>query len=153
MTSQGKTISDKCFPFILPACLALLLFVLAAGAVVAQTTPDGSSPAVTGITAGRARSLVGAVIALASLVMGWRVKARSKAAGHSGAGNGGSLRTQAIIALLLGGIAIILSVVHLGASAGAVYGSGSGKAGAIVALVLGLAGAALSGLSLRTKRG
>lgn len=145
MTSQGKTISDKCFPFILPACLALLLFVLAAGAVVAQTTPDGSSPAVTGITAGRARSLVGAVIALASLVMGWRVKARSKAAG-------GSLRTQAIIALLLGGIAIILSVVHLGASAGAVYGSGSGKAGAIVALVLGLAGVALSGLSLRTKR-
>jgi hypothetical protein len=96
-------------------------------------------------------SLIGAVIALVSLIMGWLAKARSNSANASGAGNNSNRRTQAIIALLLGGIAIVLSVVHLSTSAGAVFGSGSGKAGAIVALVLALIGTALSGLTLRKK--
>lgn len=115
-----------------------------------QTAPDGTSQAVRGITAGRARSLAGGVIALISLILGWRAKVRSNPARFSGAGNDGRKRTQAIIALSLGGIAILLSVIHLATSAGAVYGSGSGKAGAIVALVLALGGAALSGLALRS---
>lgn len=64
----------------------------------------------------------------------------------------GNKRTQAIISLSLGGIAIILSVVHLSTSASAVLGSGSGKAGAIVTLIPALIGMALSGLALRPKK-
>jgi len=40
-----------------------------------------------------------------------------------------SKRTQALITLSLGAIAIILSITHLSTSAGAVFGTGRGKAG------------------------
>jgi hypothetical protein len=102
------------------------------------TTPRGSSTYVTGITTGRARSLVGGVVGLMSLVIGWRAKIRS-AKGHN-------VHTGAILALVSGSIGIILSIVHLSNAAGAVFGSGSGKAGAIVALVLSLTGMILGGL-------
>jgi hypothetical protein len=83
--------------------------------------------------------------------MGWWALARSKSTNSSGVRN--NMRTPAIIALCLGGVAIILSLIHLSTSAGAVFGSGSGKAGAIVTLVLALIGITLSGLALRGKRG
>lgn len=142
MSSQGKTLMKKYVPFILTAFLTIGFSFLTTEEVFSQSVPDGPSPAVRGITTGRARAIGGAVIALVSLIMGWRAKARPNPA----------KRTQAIIALSLGGIAIILSVVHLITSAGAVFGSGSGKAGAIVALVLALIGTALSGLALRPKK-
>lgn len=98
------------------------------------------------LTPGRARSLVGAVVALISLVIGgW---ALARAAGSIGSGKG---RTGAIVALLLGLIGIVLSVVHLGSSTGG-FGTGSGRAGAIVALVLGLIGMNLGGLALARSR-
>jgi len=105
---------------------------------------DGTSTYVRGITAGRARSLVGVVIGLVSLIVGWRAKAR-----FASNSNG---RTGAIVALALGLVSIVLSIVHLSTSAGAVFGSGSGKAGAIVGLVLGLIGMAFGGLALRQRK-
>ena len=110
------------------------------------TMPDGTSSYVRGITAGRAKSLVGGVAGLISLIIGWRAKAARSAAAT------GSRKTGAKLALVLGLIAIVLSVVHLSTSAGAVFGSGSGKAGAIVGLVLGLIGMTLGGLALHQKK-
>jgi len=102
------------------------------------TITDGNSTYVNGITGGRARSLVGGVLGLISIVIGWRSKARSAKMG-------------AKMALALGLIAIVLSIVHLGTSAVAVFGSGSGKAGAIVAFSLGMIGAILGGLALHPR--
>ena len=56
-----------------------------------------------------------------------------------------------MVALSLGLTSIVLSIVHLSTSAGAVFGSGSGKAGALVALVLASFGIILSGVALRQK--
>lgn len=99
-----------------------------------------------GITSGRARSMVAAVVGLISLVSGGLGVARSSS-GRTGTGNG---RAGAIIALVLGLIATVLSVVHLGSSTG--FGTGGGRAGAIVALVLGLIGISLGGLALARSR-
>lgn len=98
------------------------------------------------MTSGRARALIGAVVALISVVIGGLALARS--AGRLGNWNG---RTGAIIGLTLGLIGMVLSVVHLGTSTGG-FGSGSGRAGAIVALVLGLIGVNLGGLALARSR-
>jgi len=104
------------------------------------------TPVPIGITPGRARALVAAVVGLISLVVGGLALARS--AGRIGAGNG---RAGAIGALVLGLIGMILSVVHLARSAGRI-GAGSGRAGAMVALVLGLIGMNLGGLALARSR-
>ncbi|HEY8460893.1 MAG TPA: DUF6223 family protein, partial [Blastocatellia bacterium] len=64
-----------------------------------------------GITKGRARAIVAAVVGLISLVVGGLALARS--AGRIGAGNG---RVGAIVALALGLIGMVLSVAHLGSS-------------------------------------
>lgn len=111
----------------------------------AKIKPDGTSSYVKGMTAGRANSLVGTVTGLISLIMGWRAKVRSK-------GGTDRARTGAIMALTLGLIGIVLSIVHLSTSYDAALGSGSGKAGAFVGLVLGFIGMSLSGRALRSKR-
>ncbi len=106
----------------------------------AAASTDNESKYVRGITPGRARSLVGGVLGLVSIILGWRSKNRSS-------------KTGAKVALVLALAAIVLSVLHLSTSAGAVFGSGSGKAGAIVALPLALIGAALGILTLRSASG
>jgi peptidoglycan/LPS O-acetylase OafA/YrhL len=130
---------------ILLGCLLIAVSFLIPDQVFAQSAGDETSGTVKGITAGRAKSLVGGVLALVSLVVGWR----ANKVGSGMTSPTRNKRTQATIALSLGGIAIILSLIHLSTSAGAVFGSGSGKAGAIVALVLALIGASLGGLSFR----
>lgn len=110
---------------------------------VTVRTNDNLSP-VKGITTGRARSLVGAVICLISLGIGWRAKSRS-------ADNINKSRKLAIIALILGLVGIVLSLLHLFITAGAVFGSGSGKAGAIVAFVFGLIGIGFASATLRSR--
>lgn len=100
---------------------------------------------VKGITPGRAYALVGGLVGLTSLIIGWRAKARSKASTDKS-------RTGAMVALALGLTSIVLSIVHLRTSVGAVFGSGSGKAGALVALVFASIGILLSGLAFRRKR-
>jgi hypothetical protein len=106
----------------------------AEGEVAAGTAP------VVGMTSGRARALIGAAIGLVSVVCGGLAVARSN--GVSGRGKG---RVDAIAALVLGMIGIVLSAMHLGGSTG--FGTGGGRAGAIVALVLGLIGVSLGGLA------
>ena len=95
-----------------------------------------------GTTPARARALVGAVVGLISLIIGGIALARS--------GRVGSGRTGAIVALVLGVLGLILSVVHLAGSTG--FGTGGGRAGAIVALVLALIGTSLGGLALSRSR-
>jgi hypothetical protein len=101
---------------------------------------------VIGITPGRARAIVAALVGLIGLVVGGLALARS--AGRIGIGNG---RAWAIVALVLGLIGMGLSVVHLGTSTGG-FGTGGGRAGAIVALVLGLIGTNLGALALARSR-
>lgn len=102
------------------------------------TISDGNNGYVTGITSGRARSLVGGVLALASVIIGWRFRRDSPGS-----------RTWVGGALVLGILAILLSVTHLAITTGGV-GTGGGKAGAVVAIVLGTAGIVISGLVLRS---
>jgi hypothetical protein len=52
---------------------------------------------------------------------------------------------------VLGLIGMVLSLAHLSASTGG-FGTGGGRAGAIVALVLGLIGISLGGLALARSR-
>ena len=106
---------------------------------------SGDATYVSGITPGRARSLIGGVVGLACLVLGWRAKNRSRSANSN-------IRTTAAVALILGSIGIVLSVVHLISTAGAVFGSGSGKAGAIVALGLSCVGMVLAALALSNEK-
>ena len=106
---------------------------------------DSSYTYVKGITAMRARSLAGVALGLTSLVIGWRALRRAAGAGSKG-------RSGAKVALSLGAIAIVISIIHIYFTAGAVFGSGSGKAGAIFALLLGFIGITLGGLAIRTKK-
>jgi hypothetical protein len=122
------------------ACAAVDFYTIHLGFAVDLTN------GVIGITNGRARAIVAAVVGLISLVIGGLALARS--AGRIGNGNG---RAGAIVALVLGLIGMVLSVVHLGSSTGG-FGTGSGRAGAIVALVLGLIGMNLGGLALARSR-
>lgn len=97
---------------------------------------------VKGLTAGRTRSLVAGVLALTSIVTGVTATRKGKRTGRPA-------KSMGIICMLMAIAAIGLSVAHLSASAGAQLGSGSGKAGAVVALVFGLAGALFGALALR----
>jgi peptidoglycan/LPS O-acetylase OafA/YrhL len=139
--------------FVLSACITIAFFFFTSEKAFSITDQeqqmdttsiesDETSPYAQGLTAGRAKSLVGGVLGLISLIIGWRAKARV-AISHSA-------RSWATTALVLGLVAIGLSVVHLANVSGG-FGTGGGKAGAIVALVLGLIGIALSGLALRRK--
>jgi hypothetical protein len=96
-----------------------------------------------GTTPGRARALIVAAVGLISVVAGGLALARSSRS--AGTGRGG-----AIIALILGLIGVVLSVVHLSGSTG--FGTGGGRAGAIVALALGLIGMSLGGWVLTRPR-
>lgn len=143
----------KFIRYILSAWLITAFSFLMPGKLFSQTSPDtiktetadhvttmddAGSTYVKGITSGRARALVGGVIGLTSLIIGWRSRMRPS-------------QTGAKLAMALGLIAIVLSVVHLSTVAGAVFGSGSGKAGAIVALPLAITGAILGQRTLRSR--
>lgn len=97
-----------------------------------------------GITSGRLESILAGAAGLISLVIG-RLALRSTSRGDAG-------KQKSIVALAMGLICIITSVVHLARSYNASFGTGSGKAGAIAALVLGLIGMVLGAVALaRTK--
>jgi hypothetical protein len=137
---------------IMAVWLTVTLSVLTGGNAFSQTGQENGANAagdktgtthVTGLTAARAKSLMGVAVGLISLTIGWRVKKHRPV--QSGR------RTWAMIALGLGLVAIILGVVHLAGNTGG-FGTGGGKAGAIVALIVGLTGAVMNGLALRSKR-
>lgn len=114
--------------------------------VTTNATASSSDSYVKGVTAMRARSLAGIVLGLLSLGIGWRAKKNSSTNLRPGGRNG------AIVALLLGGGSIVYSVIHLNFTAGVSFGSGSGKAGAIVAFILSLGGIALGGWAILQAR-
>lgn len=80
---------------------------------------------------------------MSSIIIGWRTKARYKNKGLVSKG-------WPIAGVTFGLVAVILSALHLTATNGS-FGTGGGKAGAILGLLVGLSGAVLSGLSLRLK--
>lgn len=123
------------------ACLILLLI----SAPVTLYAQDTNEAAVKGITTGRASAIAVGVLALISVIIGWRAKLRSNSVTSN-------KRAGAVGAIMLALISIILCIVHLSTSAGAVFGSGSGKAGVIVALVLGVSGMVLGWLALARYR-
>jgi hypothetical protein len=102
-----------------------------------QTSDDSY---VTGMTSGRARSLIGVGLALVSVVVGWRVKKRP-----------GNNRVWAFIALAAGILGMLVSIMQLAKNTGG-FGTGGGKAGAIVALILGTTGIFINGLTLRSRK-
>lgn len=134
------------------SALLIIGFSFLPGKVSAQTsqadTPNNiqttkETPPVKGITSGRARALATGVLGLSSLIIGWWARARS-AKGVS------NVRSWSVTALMLGLICIVLSITQLATTRGG-FGTGGGKAGAIVALVPALIGVTLSSLALRTK--
>lgn len=94
---------------------------------------------VRGITPARAIGLAELLLGILSIVFAVRAKKRSSIAGTK-------------TALTLGLVAIVFSIVHFVTTAGAVFGSGSGKAGAILAIILSLVGIMLSRSVLRRKK-
>lgn len=139
----------KFIPCILSLCLAVGLSIATEAIAFAQSDEDQKTESaskkdsayVSGITSARARSLVGGVLGLLSLIIGWRAKARSTV-------NPKIARPWSIASLVSGLAAMILSIVHLANHTGD-FGTGGGKAGAIVALVLGLMGTTLGVVALR----
>jgi hypothetical protein len=127
--------------FLLRSSLIVAVFLFSTDKAYAQTTDNDSY--VTGLTSDRAKSLIGVAAGLASLIIGWRVKSRSAA-------KASTWRPWVIAALLLGMVAVVLSAFHL-ASVDGGFGTGGGKAGAIVALILGFIGASLSGMAMYFK--
>lgn len=127
---------NEIFTGLIPVCAFVASHTTWLGSIV-DAPPSG-------ITSGRAWSLVAAFIGLISLIIGALAVAR---AGRIGSGNG---RTGAVAALVLGLIGMVLSVIHLSGSTG--FGTGGGRAGAIVALVLGLVGMSLGGVAVARSR-
>jgi Family of unknown function (DUF6223) len=93
---------------------------------------------VRGITLARAIGLVELALGLSSLIIATRAKKRSAKKG-----------AKTSLALGLG--AVVFGVIHFFITAGAVFGSGSGKAGAIIAFIMGLIGVILAFLTLRPR--
>jgi hypothetical protein len=92
------------------------------------------------ITVWRLASIVNGILGLISIVIGRQALARST-------GPMGSRRPKAIAALVAGLICVTFSVLHLFLSTGG-FGTGSGKLGAIVAMVVGLTGTSLGATAL-----
>ena len=93
-----------------------------------------------GLTTGRLESILISLLGLTSLILSIR-HFRSSEISSPGK------RKGVMIAGLAGLICIILASVHIANSTGG-FGTGSGKAGAIVAIALGLTAIILSGISL-----
>ncbi|WP_248930640.1 DUF6223 family protein [Paenibacillus hamazuiensis] len=129
--------------------MKLISFVILCACLLVPTIAFADVPSGNvgyGLTPGRLRAIVAAVVGLISVVIGGLSMARS--AGRFGTGSG---RAGAIVAMVLGLIGIALAVLHLAGSTGG-FGTGNGRAGAIVAMVLGLAGLVLAGLTLARSR-
>ena len=92
------------------------------------------------ITAGRLTSIAIGILGLISLVIGRQALARTTASMRP-------RRPKAIATLVIGLTVVILSVLQLSLSTDG-FGTGSGKLGAIVAMLLGVIGAALGCLAL-----
>jgi len=95
---------------------------------------------VSGITPGRAAALFPGVIGLIGITIGRLALIRASR-------RTSSAQLLSIIAIVMGMICIVLAALHLARTTGG-FGTGKGRAGAIVALVLGLVGMFLGGRAL-----
>src|SRR4051794_25928859 len=121
------------------SCFILIAFTIAlsafsAGDAFSQTdsatvhTDEKNTGAyVSGLTPARVKSLIGVAFGLTSLIIGWRFRTKSGT-------NQRRTKRWTLAGLVSGILAVVLSVVHLAVNTGA-FGTGGGKAGAIVALV------------------
>jgi hypothetical protein len=122
----------------IPFTLMVGLTLLMSAELFSQTEQTGSNNSrifneggyVRGITPARIIGLAELALGLSSLIIATRAKQRLK-------------KDAAKIGLILG-LAAVFSVVHFLIAAGAVFGSGSGKAGAIIAFMLGVIGVILA---------
>ncbi|HEX6427784.1 MAG TPA: DUF6223 family protein [Niastella sp.] len=96
------------------------------------------------ITPGRLFSIVAGLVGLISVVIGGMAMARSARRISSG-------RLMGIVALVMALICIVLSGLHLATTTGG-FGTGKGRAGAIVALVVGFIGMMLGGIAVTRSR-
>jgi hypothetical protein len=96
------------------------------------------------VTTGRLWSIVAGLLGLTGLIIGLMALNRSGRRIHSA-------QRMGTIALVLGSICIILSIIHLARTTGG-FGTGKGRAGAIVALVIGLIGIIFSRLAVTRSR-
>lgn len=146
---MGKLIS-----FILSASLIISCCLFATVKTFSQTSEPANNTSTTeskksalfneggyvkGITPARAIGLAELLLGISSIVFAIRAKKRSSIAGTK-------------TALVLGLLAIVFSTVHFVSTTGAVFGSGSGKAGAILAMILSIVGIILSGSVLRRNK-
>jgi hypothetical protein len=93
------------------------------------------------ITSARARSLVWVAVALISVIVA--VIGRLRSSGRMGS-------ASSIIAIGLGAVAAVMGIIHIAASTG--FGTGGGRAGAIIALVLAIVGIGLGAITLLRTR-
>jgi hypothetical protein len=100
---------------------------------------------VTGMTSGRAAALIPAGLGLISVIIGWIALRRSRVLAGKG-------RNLSILGLCLGLADLILSILHLVRMSNQRIGTGSGKLGAIVAIVFGVMGIFLCGLAIARAR-
>ena len=120
----------------------LVLAVLSGPALsdAAAPPPSTPSPASYGMTSGRLVATLSAVLALIGVVMGGIAVFRPTTPAH--------LRMGAMVAGLIG---VVVGGIRVMTASG--IGTGGGRAGAIVALVLGLIAVALGGLAhVRARR-
>lgn len=96
------------------------------------------------ITTGRLTSIAIGILGLISLVIGRQALARSNTPMRP-------RRPKAIATLIIGLTVVVLSVLHLSLSTGG-FGTGSGKLGSIVAMLIGLTGSGLGCLALVRSR-
>jgi heme/copper-type cytochrome/quinol oxidase subunit 3 len=128
-----------------PACLTFIIIFSTVTSIFADAAQDQESETyVSGMTSGRAKSLIGVALGVSSLIIGWRTKARSKNKVNVS-------KSWPIAGVILGSAGVGLSILHLTASTGG-FGTGGGKAGAIVGLLVGVCGGVFSVLALRIKK-
>jgi hypothetical protein len=154
MSSSG-TLKSVRLPRIIGAAVLVLVI---AGAILLGTLGLVGPPGVqveaepllageaSGLTTGRLLSAVGALVALAGVVIGGLALARS--AGRIGSGNG---KRRAIIALVAGMIGIVLGGLVVAAAEGG-PGTGYGIVGGFAALAIGLIATVLGWLALARSR-
>lgn len=121
----------------------LLSTGLAFGANADDNQP--SPTRVYGMTSGRLWATIDAVAGLISVIMAGRSLARSAASAGTGGNKG------ATVAMVLGLIVVAYAALHLTMFTGD-FGTGGGRAGAFVAMGLGVIGILLSGIALWRSR-
>lgn len=124
--------------------VALLGLCIVMSGGVSTAAADDNQPAGTrvyGMTPGRLWATIDAVVGLVSVII----------AGRSVTRTGAGRRNGAVVAMVAGLIVIAYAVLHLTLFTGD-FGTGGGRAGAIIAILFGVTSVILSGIALKRSR-